>query len=68
MTEKLRVGLIFGGKSGEHEISLASAQSVARAIDKEKHAVTLIGITKEDAGWQVLTFSPNLPQPARRRC
>ena len=58
MTEKLRVGLIFGGKSGEHEISLASAQSVARAIDKEKHAVTLIGITKEGrwlAGADVLT-------------
>jgi D-alanine-D-alanine ligase len=45
--KKIRVGLIFGGKSGEHEVSLASAQSVARAIDKEKHDVVLIGITKE---------------------
>lgn len=47
MNKKIRVGLIFGGKSGEHEISLASANSVARAIDREKYDVTLIGITKE---------------------
>lgn len=44
---KIRVGIIFGGKSGEHEVSLASAQSVARAIDKNKYDVVLIGITKQ---------------------
>ena len=47
MTKKIRVALIFGGKSGEHEVSLASAKSVARALDKNKYDVTLIGITKE---------------------
>ena len=47
MTKKIRVGLIFGGKSGEHEISLASAQSVARALDKNKYDVVQIGVTKE---------------------
>ncbi len=47
MTRKIRVGLIFGGKSGEHEVSLASAQSVARAIDKDTYEVVLIGITKQ---------------------
>lgn len=47
MTKKIRVGIIFGGKSGEHEVSLASAQSVARAIDQDKYDVTLIGITKQ---------------------
>lgn len=47
MTNKLRVGIIFGGKSGEHEVSLASAQGVARAIDKDKYDVVLIGVTKE---------------------
>ncbi len=47
MNKKIRVGLIFGGKSGEHEISLASANSVARAINREKYDVTLIGITKQ---------------------
>ena len=34
--EKKRIGIIFGGKSGEHEVSLLSAASVIRAIDKEK--------------------------------
>ncbi len=47
MRKKIRVGLIFGGKSGEHEISLASAQSVARAIDRDKYEIALIGVTKE---------------------
>ena len=47
MPKKIRVGLIFGGKSGEHEVSLASAQSVARAIDKNKYEVVLIGVTKQ---------------------
>ncbi len=47
MTHKIRVGLIFGGKSGEHEVSLASAQSVARALDQDKYEIVLIGITKQ---------------------
>ncbi len=50
MANKIRVGLIFGGKSGEHEVSLASAQSVARALDKNKYEVVLIGVTK-DGRW-----------------
>jgi D-alanine-D-alanine ligase len=47
VTKKIRVGLIFGGKSGEHEVSLASARSVTRAIDNDKYDVVLIGINKE---------------------
>jgi len=47
MGRKLRVGVIFGGKSGEHEISLLSAASVMQAIDKDKYEVVPIGITKE---------------------
>lgn len=47
MKEKIVVGLIFGGRSGEHEISLMSAQGVMRAIDKEKYEILPIGITKE---------------------
>ncbi len=50
--KKTRVGLIFGGKSGEHEVSLASAYSVAQAIDREKYDLVLIGITK-GGGWLV---------------
>jgi len=44
---KIRVGILFGGKSGEHEVSYCSAVSVIGAIDKEKYEVVPIGITKE---------------------
>ena len=45
--KRLRVGVIFGGRSGEHEVSLASAASVIRALDPEKYEAVPIGITKE---------------------
>jgi len=45
--QKIRVGLVFGGRSGEHEVSLASATSVMANLDKEKYDVVPIGITKE---------------------
>ncbi|HTO95013.1 MAG TPA: D-alanine--D-alanine ligase A, partial [Bacteroidota bacterium] len=44
---KLRVGVIFGGRSGEHEVSLVSATSVIGALDPEKYDVVPIGITPE---------------------
>ncbi len=44
---KLRVGILFGGRSAEHEVSLLSAASVLRAIDRSKYEVIPIGITKE---------------------
>jgi D-alanine-D-alanine ligase len=47
MAKKLRVGVLFGGRSGEHEVSLLSAASVLNAIDKKKYEVVPIGITKE---------------------
>jgi D-alanine-D-alanine ligase len=47
MAKKLRVGILFGGRSGEHEVSLLSAASVLEAIDRKKFDVTPIGITKE---------------------
>jgi D-alanine-D-alanine ligase len=48
--KKLRVGILFGGRSGEHEISLLSAVSVFKAIDPNKYEVVPIGITK-DGRW-----------------
>jgi D-alanine-D-alanine ligase len=45
--KKLRVGVIFGGRSGEHEVSLRSAESVINAMDKSKYEVVPIGITGE---------------------
>lgn len=43
---KIRVGLVFGGKSGEHEVSARSAASIFRALDKNKYEVDLVGIDK----------------------
>jgi D-alanine-D-alanine ligase len=48
--KKLRVGILFGGRSGEHEVSLLSAASVLKAINKDKYEVVPIGITK-DGRW-----------------
>jgi D-alanine-D-alanine ligase len=45
--KRLRVGVLFGGRSGEHEVSLASAASVIRGLDPDKHEALPIGITKE---------------------
>ncbi len=47
MARKLRVGILFGGRSGEHEVSLLSAASILQAIDRKKFDVVPIGITKE---------------------
>lgn len=52
MGEKLRVGVIFGGRSGEHEVSLMSARSVLAAFDPDKYIVTQIGISHNGA-WLV---------------
>ncbi|MBN2550569.1 MAG: D-alanine--D-alanine ligase [Anaerolineales bacterium] len=47
MTGKLRVGVIFGGRSGEHEVSLMSARSVLLSLDPDKYEILQIGITHE---------------------
>jgi D-alanine-D-alanine ligase len=46
-SRKLRVGVLFGGRSGEHEVSLASAASIIRGLDPQKYEAVPIGITKE---------------------
>ncbi|NCO24720.1 MAG: D-alanine--D-alanine ligase, partial [bacterium] len=45
--KKLKVGIIFGGRSGEHEVSFCSASSIIKAINRDKYIVIPIGITKE---------------------
>ena len=57
--KKLRVGVLFGGRSGEHEVSLLSAASVLNAIDKDKYEVVPIGITK-DGRWLTSSDAENL--------
>jgi len=47
VAKKLRVGVIFGGRSGEHEVSIRSARAIVEAIDRKKFEVIPIGITKE---------------------
>lgn len=77
---KLRVGVIFGGRSGEHEVSLMSARSVLHALDPEKYTVVQIGISHE-GNWvtgenvleafvqgetDLLTPATILPDPSRQ--
>jgi D-alanine-D-alanine ligase len=57
--KKLRVGILFGGRSGEHEVSLLSAASVVNAIDKDRYEVVPIGITKEGR-WLTAEHAENL--------
>ena len=45
--KKLRIGILFGGRSGEHEISLLSAASILKAIDRKKYEIVTLGITKQ---------------------
>ncbi|NAS61550.1 D-alanine--D-alanine ligase A, partial [Pseudomonas syringae pv. actinidiae] len=44
---KIRVGVVFGGKSSEHEVSLQSAKNIVDAIDKTRFDVVLLGIDKQ---------------------
>jgi len=57
--KRLRVGVLFGGRSGEHEVSLASASSVIHALDPEKYEPVAIGISK-DGRWLVGTGAQKL--------
>ncbi len=52
MTNLIRLGVLFGGRSGEHEVSLVSARSVLETLDPKKYQVTQIGITL-DGDWLV---------------
>ncbi|MDH4071082.1 MAG: D-alanine--D-alanine ligase [Ignavibacteria bacterium] len=62
MARRKRVGVVFGGRSGEHEVSLVSAASVIGALDRSRYTVIPIGITKEGA-W---TSSPDVLDLLRR--
>ncbi|MDO8660145.1 MAG: D-alanine--D-alanine ligase family protein [Candidatus Parcubacteria bacterium] len=45
--KKLRIGVLFGGKSAEHEVSLRSAENIIKALNKERYQITLIKINKD---------------------
>jgi D-alanine-D-alanine ligase len=60
-SRKIRVLLVFGGRSAEHEVSVASARSVLEALDPEGYEVVTVGIDKE-GGWHLLPGPPALPE------
>jgi D-alanine-D-alanine ligase len=60
--KKLRVGILFGGRSGEHEVSLISAASVISALDPEKYEAVPIGISK-DGRWLAGTAAHKMLPP-----
>ncbi|MFC2023332.1 D-alanine--D-alanine ligase family protein [Chloroflexota bacterium] len=70
MNERVLVGLIFGGRSGEHEVSLSSALGIMQAIDQEKYEIVPIGITKDGhwlaSGDPMKALSSGIPAESRR--
>ncbi|PYS58131.1 MAG: hypothetical protein DMF76_20245 [Acidobacteria bacterium] len=67
MSKRLRIGVIFGGRSGEHEVSVRSARSVIEAIDKSKYEVVPIAITKE-GNWLAPAAAAELLPEGRDAC
>jgi D-alanine-D-alanine ligase len=57
--KKLRIGILFGGRSGEHEVSLLSASSILKSIDRKKYEVIPIGIDKQGQ-WLTSTDAQHL--------
>jgi len=66
MKTKLRIGIVFGGRSGEHEVSIRSARSVIEAIDKSRYEVVPIAITKEGNWLAPAAAAELLPASAQR--
>ena len=65
--KKLRVGVIFGGRSGEHEVSVRSARSVIEAIDKTKYDAVPIAITKDGNWLGPAAAAKLLPEDTQRK-
>jgi D-alanine-D-alanine ligase len=66
MTEKIRVGVIFGGRSGEHEVSVRSARSVIEAMDGGRYEVVPLAISKEGRWLSPAESVALLPEETRR--
>lgn len=66
MTKKLRIGVIFGGRSGEHEVSIRSARAVIEALDATKYEVVPVAITKE-GNWLAPAAAAELLPAATQR-
>ena len=66
MAKKLRVGVIFGGRSGEHEVSVRSARAIIEAIDQKKFEVVPIAIGKDGKWWGPAQSTQLLPTTVHR--
>lgn len=66
MAKKLRIGVIFGGRSGEHEVSIRSARAVIEAMDATKYEVVPIAITKEGNWLAPAAAAELLPKVTQR--
>ncbi|MDQ3919470.1 MAG: D-alanine--D-alanine ligase [Acidobacteriota bacterium] len=64
-TGRIRLGIIFGGRSGEHEVSVRSARSVIEAADREKYEVVPIAITREGRWLSPAESAGMLPEATR---
>jgi D-alanine-D-alanine ligase len=67
MTTKIRIGVIYGGRSGEHEVSVRSARSVIEAVDTEKFEVIPVAITREGRWLSPAESASLLPESARQK-
>lgn len=67
MTRKLRVGVVFGGKSGEHEVSIKSAQSVIENLNQDMFEILPIGIDKSGTWHAGIGAYPALGVPVPTR-
>ncbi|HEX8351587.1 MAG TPA: D-alanine--D-alanine ligase family protein [Pyrinomonadaceae bacterium] len=65
MTRKIRLGVIFGGRSGEHEVSVRSARSVIEAADAEKYELIPVAITREGRWLPPAESASMLPESSR---
>ena len=63
--EKLRIGLLFGGRSVEHDVSIVSAASIAGALDRERYELTLIGVDP-DGTWHAAEAAGGTSEAALR--
>ena len=67
MAKKVRVGVIFGGRSGEHEVSIRSARAIIGAIDRRKFDVVPIAITKEGKWLSPAASTSLLPEAVHKQ-
>lgn len=67
MAKKVRVGVIFGGRSGEHEVSIRSARAIIGAIDRRKFDVVPIAITKEGKWLSPAASASLLPEAVHKQ-